>query len=361
MLLREFLREYSTDFSRDFFSTFNIQISIVLVATLICSVALTGLIRGYVLRNKILDIPNERSSHTIPVPRGGGLSIVVIFTFFSFYLDRQHMIPRSLFFALSGGILIAIIGWLDDLISIRPLLRAAVHAAAAVWAVFWLGGLAHFSGVLSHFLGDFLANFVSYFIVVFGIVWCVNLYNFMDGIDGLAGGEGLFISLAAGLVLGGLGIVGMSSLSFGLAATIAGFLVWNWPPAKIFMGDVASGYLGFVFAVLALATTNLNMLPLGFWCVIAAVFLCDATFTLLYRIYRGERWYEAHREHAYQYLVRRGASHKNVTVGILLVNALILFPATYIIFTHISWSFWILAAVLISFLSVWSLIVFRFR
>lgn len=305
------------------------------------SLCLTGLIRCYVIKKNILDIPNNRSSHQIPTPRGGGIAIVILFTLISVLLTWQHLISLPLLYALSGGIIVALMGWIDDIISIPPIWRASAHVLAASWAVYWLH--------LSH-VGFGLMNFP---LAVFMIVWSVNLYNFMDGIDGLAGIEGLFISISAALFLSMLGIVGLSLLCFLLAAAILGFLFWNWPPAKIFMGDVGSGYLGFIFAVLAIATAHLKILPYAFWITILAVFLCDATYTLLYRIFQGKRWYEGHREHAYQRLVQYGLSHKNVTVGVLLVNIFILLPIAHTILHFPLISDWIVIAMLCGFFLVW--------
>lgn len=321
-----------------------ILILIMLTIVFLISILLTGLIRKYVLRKNILDIPNNRSSHCLPTPRGGGMTFVFLFVILSLWLALQHKIPLSLFYALSGGLLVALIGWLDDVISIEPIWRATVHVLAAIWAVYWLGGL-------------FSLGIAGYLLTVIGIVWCINLYNFMDGIDGLAGVEGVFISLCAALALSLLGISGMGLLCFLLAGVIAGFLVWNWPPAKIFMGDVGSGYLGYVFSVLAITTANLNILPLVFWITISAIFLCDATFTTLYRMYKGERWYEAHRKHAYQQLVQYGGDHKTVTIGIFLINLFILLPTASAMLFKPTWRFEMLSMVVIGFFALWVIIV----
>ena len=300
--------------------------------------------RIYVLHKNILDVPNDRSSHLLPTPRGGGVSFSLLFTISSLWLVLQHKIPISLFYALRGGILIAIIGWLDDVISIHAKWRAMMHVVVASWAVYWIGGVSEL-------------GIVGYPLAIVGIVWCINLYNFMDGIDGLASVEGIFISLSAALALSLLGISGISLLCLLLAGIIAGFLVWNWPPAKIFMGDVGSGYLGYVFSVLAIATTNFNMLSLAFWMTIAAVFLCDATFTMLYRLFNGERWYEAHRKHAYQRLVKYGFDHRTVTLGVLFINLFILFPVALVIFLKPHWYFGILSLVIAWLFILWMFIV----
>ncbi|HLB42241.1 MAG TPA: glycosyltransferase family 4 protein [Gammaproteobacteria bacterium] len=318
-----------------------IQILIMLTVIFLMSVMLTGLIRGYVLRKNILDIPNDRSSHRIPTPRGGGISFVLLFNILSLWLMLQHHIPLSLFYALSGGIVIAAIGWLDDVLSIDPMWRMMIHTTMAIWVIYWLGGLPSVGAI------------VGYPLAVICIVWCINLYNFMDGIDGLAGVEGVFISLCAALMLSLLGISGISLLCLLLAGAIGGFLVWNWPPAKIFMGDVGSSYLGYIFSVLAIATANFDMLPLAFWIIIAAVFLCDTTFTVLYRIYNGEHWCEAHCKHAYQRLVQSGMNHRTVTMSIVFINIFILLPIAFTTFYYPTLYFKILSILLVGFFVLW--------
>ncbi|OGT37966.1 MAG: hypothetical protein A3F11_03070 [Gammaproteobacteria bacterium RIFCSPHIGHO2_12_FULL_37_14] len=307
---------------------------------------LTSIVRRYVMLNNMLDIPNERSSHQAPTPRGGGLSIVIIFTLTSAYLAFQNLIPLNLFYALCGGMIIAAIGWIDDVTPTHPLWRAIVHTIAALWAIYWLNGFPYLKW-----------EPFSYFVGVLTVVWCVNLYNFMDGIDGLAGAQGLFISLGAAFALKWIGTPELSILCFFLATTIAGFLTWNWPPAKIFMGDIGSGYLGFVFAVLAISTANMGLLPLSFWCVISAVFLCDATFTVLYRAYCNKPWYKAHREHAYQRLIQGGASHQAVTLSILFVNIFILFPTAYAILSYPQWRIEIVSIGFFGIFALWTAIV----
>ncbi|HLB41651.1 MAG TPA: glycosyltransferase family 4 protein [Gammaproteobacteria bacterium] len=314
-----------------------IQIFITLIIFLI-SIMLTGLIRGFALRKNILDVPNVRSSHHVPTPRGGGISFVFLFNILALWMMLHHKIPISLFYALLGGIVIAGVGWLDDILSVSSMWRAMIHIMIATFAVYCIGGLSNFNVMF------------SYPFAVICIVWCINLYNFMDGIDGLAGVEGLFISLCVALMLGNSGV---GLLCFLFAGAIGGFLVWNWPPAKIFMGDVGSSYLGYIFSVLAIATANLNMLPLTFWIIISAIFLCDTTFTVLYRIYNGERWYEAHRKHAYQRLVQCGISHKIVTMSIYLVNIFILFPIAFTMFYYPSLSFKIVSILLVGFFVLW--------
>jgi Fuc2NAc and GlcNAc transferase len=233
-------------------------------------------------------------------------------------------LPRNLLIALIiGGAAVAMVGLMDDRWKLGAGMRIAVHVAAALWALAWIGGVADLR------LGNLTVEFgwVGYMLGGLGIIWALNLFNFMDGIDGIAASEIAFICCAAallGFIGGGLDAVGAAALTLGAAA--CGFLIWNWPPARIFMGDVGSGYIGYQTALLAIAAARNSPTALLVWCILSGVFVVDATYTLIVRLLRGERVYQAHRTHAYQWLVRHWGSHKRVTVVVILVNLLWLFP-----------------------------------
>ena len=287
-----------------------------LFAVFTLSYMLAGWYRRYALRRDILDIPNARSSHVTPTPRGGGLSFVLSFlgaslAFFLLFPERE-----ALWLALvGGGGMVALLGWLDDRYDLSSGVRFLFQGLAAAWALYWLGGLPELSlGSASLTLGWF-----GYPLAWLGVVWMLNLYNFMDGIDGLTSGQGVIVTTTVGFLL----LAQHPELAFValiLGSAILGFLVWNWPPAKIFMGDVGSGFLGFVFALLAIYSENTGALPLLSWFALFAVFFIDATATLILRTLRGERWYEAHNTHAYQKAVQAGLSHRQVTLTILLIG-----------------------------------------
>jgi Fuc2NAc and GlcNAc transferase len=151
----------------------------------------------------------------------------------------------------------------------------------------------------------------------------INLYNFMDGIDGLAGGQAVLVGLVAAAVSWNAGVPSLAAIALLIAAAAAGFLAWNWAPAKIFLGDVGSGFLGFVFAVIALASELRGTTPLLLWLLLLGVFVFDATLTLTRRVFHGDRWYDAHRSHAYQRAVQAGYSHQQVTTACLTLTALL--------------------------------------
>jgi Fuc2NAc and GlcNAc transferase len=292
-------------------------VAALIVLSGVTSWLIAGRVRRYALERFLLDVPNHRSSHSVATPRGGGLAIATVTLLGAALISVRGLLPARLAIAIvGGGALIAAIGWLADGGGVWASSRALTHVVAAVWAVLWLGGLPALNlggeTVSLGWLGGALA--------VAGIVWATNLYNFMDGIDGLAGGEATMVGAFAGALLLVEGRSDLACAAWIVAAASVGFLAWNWPPAKLFMGDVGSGLLGFLFATLAVASENAGALPLLAWVILTAAFVVDATITLVRRVIRGERWYAAHRSHAYQRAVQAGRSHARVTSSVLLLN-----------------------------------------
>ncbi|MBL3538081.1 glycosyltransferase family 4 protein [Aminivibrio sp.] len=277
----------------------------------------TKLYINYARQKAILDIPNERSSHTLPTPRGGGVVFVALFL--AVILLCPFFFPReaSLWLALSGGgLAVAAIGWIDDRNPLPAWQRLGVHSMAVLWALYHLGGMPSLSmGFASLPLG-----YIGHVLAFIGGVWMINLYNFMDGIDGLAAGEAALVALAGAFLTTGTPV---SVALFALAASVLGFLIWNWSPAKVFMGDAGSGFLGFAFFCFALSTENTNTLPLLTWAVLVSVFAVDATLTLVMRARRRKRLSEAHRDHLYQQFIKAGYPHAAVTGAIFLVTLLL--------------------------------------
>jgi Fuc2NAc and GlcNAc transferase len=299
-------------------------VAVIVVSALAASALLTQLMRAVAAGTGVLDVPNPRSSHGIPTPRGGGVAIVCVMTVAVLLLAARHEVPRQLAWALAaGGLAIALVGLADDHRSLSAVVRLAVHFSAALWALWCLGGLPPLR-IGSHVL---VSGWVGYVLGALGIVWAVNLFNFMDGVDGIAAGEAIFMALAAAaLTLSGAGDPAVALVAFTFAAACGGFLLWNWPPARIFLGDGGSGYLGYVVVVLALAAGQDNPVALWVWLILGGVFFVDATVTLIRRLLRGERVYQAHRSHAYQWLARRWRSHARVSFAVLIVNLVWLLP-----------------------------------
>jgi len=261
-------------------------------------------------------------------------------------------VSRELLIVMTvGGLAVATVGYLDDRHQLSARVRLAVHFGAALWALAWLGGLPPLRfGELTFSFG-----WGGYVLGALGIVWTLNLFNFMDGIDGIATSEAVFI-LCAGSILNVLvaGSSDVPAFAFALAAACGGFLLWNWPPAKIFMGDAGSGYLGYGVAVLALAAARESPVALLVWLILGGLFFVDATVTLARRLARGERVYEAHRSHAYQWLARRWQSHLRVTLLATAINLLWLFPCAYVAATKPQWAGWmVLIALLPITLGAW--------
>jgi UDP-N-acetylmuramyl pentapeptide phosphotransferase/UDP-N-acetylglucosamine-1-phosphate transferase len=286
-----------------------------IAASFFLTVIGVGLFRRWSVARGILDVPNERSSHDSPTPRGGGVVIVlVVLAVFALYGLLSGNTTGWPFIAAS--IVLAIVSWLDDLYSIPFYLRLFVHLAVAVVFVFSVGSFG--SIAIPGFSNPIVFGGYGPLLTVGWIVWMINAYNFMDGIDGIAGIQGV----VAGIAWAVFGIITPSTalVVFGgtLAAVCLGFLVFNWSPAKIFMGDVGSSFLGFAFAVLPLlAITDANIAIKGQFAYAAMAFVwlffADTVITLIRRIFERKRFWNAHREHLYQRMVIAGMSHARVS------------------------------------------------
>ena len=267
-------------------------------------------------RASVLDRPNERSSHAIPTPRGGGIAVIGAALAAWLVLIAAAAAPLSLLAVTAGAAMLALISWLDDLRGLSPAVRFGAQCAAVALGVFALPQGAVFQGWLPAGL-DMAAAALLW-------VWFVNLYNFMDGIDGIAGSEAAAIGI--GLALFAIAGIGNDPALAAPAAIIAaaaiGFLVWNWAPARIFLGDVGSVPLGYLLGFLLLAAASR-----GYWklaLILPLYFLADATITLLRRLLRGERVWLPHREHFYQQAVRRGLGHAAVVRRVIAADAILI-------------------------------------
>lgn len=277
----------------------------------------TRLVLAYLERRAILDQPNERSSHTRPTPRGGGLAVTAILILAGIAFAILWPAARPDLGILIGGMaLLALLSWLDDLMDLSAALRFAGHilVVAAALTLLPSDGLI-FQGLLPPLLDRIAAGLLW--------VWFINLYNFMDGIDGITGVETVAIGLglfALSLLLPGL-LAWQGWLGLSAAAAAFGFLLWNWHPARIFLGDVGSVPLGFLLGGLLLGTA-----AAGQWAaalILPLYYLADASLTLLRRAARGEKVWRAHREHFYQRPVLRGWPHDRIVRPIAAANLLL--------------------------------------
>lgn len=299
-----------------------------LLAVFAVSWVLTLVLRRYALAKSLMDIPNERSSHSVPTPRGGGVAIVISFLLALPVLVGLDLLSPEVLYGLFGsGLLIAIIGFADDHGHIAARWRLLGHFFAAAWVLFWLRGLSPIE--LFDITVD-LGWFGNVLALVY-LVWMLNLYNFMDGIDGLASAEAISVCLGMCLVYWFSGNSDLSWVPLILAAAVAGFMWWNFPPARIFMGDAGSGFLGMVLGGLALWAAWSRPELIWSWLILLGVFIVDSTWTLIRRLLQGQKIYQAHRSHAYQHASRAFSSHKVVTTSVIVLNLVWLLPNAVIV------------------------------
>lgn len=306
----------------------------------------------HALNKGILDRPNARSSHTAPTPRGGGISIVTVSAIIiatallAPSTELADKLPQqSLAALLLGSLIVAAVGFMDDLKSLSNKVRFSTHLLASLAALSLIKPLPSlpFPGMEIQLQGAWLLP------LALGLTWLINLYNFMDGIDGIAATEAFSVLVGASLI-GGLGqqltdYPFPSSLLIMLLAPLLGFLLLNRPPAKVFMGDGCSGFLGMLLGLLAInyaANTSVN---LWCWAILLGVFIVDSGWTLSTRVFTGQKWDQPHRSHCYQILSRKLQSHGKVTLGTAAVNLLWLTPLAFLASLHPNYgAFCLLAA-----------------
>lgn len=288
---------------------------------------------------KLFDRPNERSLHESPVPKTGGIALLIALFAGWMTLLQTFDVPMMFVPVFFAALLVAGISFVDDLMELSPLLRIAVHALAAAILVY--------SGFSIH---DSLAGQLFTFI---SIIWMLNLYNFMDGMDGFAGG----------MTLSGFGFIGLAGfiqgdyffalLSWTVAAASAGFLFKNYPPARIFMGDVGAATLGFLAAAFSLWGIKAGMFDLWFPLLVFSPFVLDATVTLLQRVWRREKVWQAHREHYYQRLALAGLGHKKTVIYEYMLMLAVGISAIAMLYREstvlIGLGSWVIAYVLLAF------------
>jgi UDP-N-acetylmuramyl pentapeptide phosphotransferase/UDP-N-acetylglucosamine-1-phosphate transferase len=275
------------------------------LAVLVAVAAGVSGIRRWAEQRRIVDVPNERSSHTTPTPRGGGLMIVAgTLAGLAFTLSRGAEWPvRQITAFFAAAILVAAVSWLDDLRSLSNRVRIVAHFSAAAIVMFGTGRLLELPG-------PELPSLVSALVTLIWIAGLTNAYNFMDGIDGIAATQGVIAGLA--WIVLAAGSPTTATLALLLAVSSFGFLLHNWPPARIFMGDVGSAFLGFAFAAIPLMPGGRGDLVTA--ALVVWPFVFDTAFTFLRRLRRREAVFSAHRSHLYQRLVIAGMSHRSVTL-----------------------------------------------
>ena len=296
----------------------------IILLAYVLTLAFTASVRRVLVARALLDHPNERSSHKIPVPRGGGWAVVIVLVVGMLLAAHPHKNLALHAGLIIGTVILAIVSWVDDRKGLSPGARLSAHIFAAC-----IGSFA-FAPHAVIFAGH-LPFWFDRAIMIIGWAWFMNLYNFMDGIDGITGVETVSIAFGACLIMTAVGIIDPFPYALTLILTGAslGFLVFNWHPAKIFLGDVGSvplGYLcGFVLLVLAVH---------GAWApalIIPLYYLADSGITLTKRILRGEKFWQAHRQHFYQRAAQR-LGHGKVVIGIIVANLALIIAALLAVF-----------------------------
>jgi Fuc2NAc and GlcNAc transferase len=290
-----------------------------------------GVIR-YGPRFGLLDTPVARSAHVAPKPLGGGAALAAPYFLCVIWFVASAAISESAL-AYLGCLFIVVLGFSDDRWQLSSKVRLPVQFIVSLAAVRAIGVDSVDFGFFS--LSEPLTLSL---LAVLSLVWLSNLTNFMDGIDGIAASQLLVTSLSCVVLLVGLDAAAGESgehdvvltLSVVLAASAAGFLLWNWSPASLFMGDAGSGFIGFALGLLALESLVTQRMAVWSWVLLLGVFIADTAVTLLVRIIRGERWYEGHSQHAYQILSRRLNSHPRVVGGVILINICWLLPLAWV-------------------------------
>jgi Fuc2NAc and GlcNAc transferase len=280
--------------------------------------AFVGMFRWYAENKGMIDMPNARSSHIAPTPRGGGvifsfgwLLLVVVFYYFG-------IVSKAYLWAFSPLLLVAIIGFWDDHHDLSLMTRFFIQCIAALMSLMILG---EGGFLIKPYLNIPLP--LCFLAMGFIMVWMTNLFNFMDGSDGIAATEGIFVFAFAGYMLFKAGGPELGTLAWGMVAMLAGFLTWNWPIARVFMGDCGSCFLGMMISIFALISYQHYQIPLMVWVLLTGAFWFDATITLVRRILAGDNWRKPHKLHAYQRLIQVGWSHQRVLLGLIAVNSIL--------------------------------------
>lgn len=269
------------------------------------SFGLTFLYKRWAKKRTILDFPNERSSHESPVPRGGGIVFIFIFYVAIFTSYALGQLDKKLFLALIPGLVLAAVGFIDDYKSLTPALRMLFQLSCAGVSLYFLGG------AKSPFSDN--PSLLWTVIALIGVIWFINLFNFLDGSDGYASMEAISISL-------GISFFSNSNTLLFLAIAVVGFLYWNWPKAKVFMGDTGSITLGFILAITGIYLNNCNSLNISTFLLLTMLFWFDATVTIIRRIINREKLSMAHNKHIYQRAILGGYSHLKVLVIGIIIN-----------------------------------------
>jgi UDP-N-acetylmuramyl pentapeptide phosphotransferase/UDP-N-acetylglucosamine-1-phosphate transferase len=305
---------------------------ILVTGIMFLSCVFTGLAMWYARRIGMVDHPGERQSHAEIIPRGGGIGIIMALLIASLFLvtDGDGIWGMCV---LPGVVVLAVLGWWDDHVSLPARLRFFIQLAASIYLVACAvnGGWVEGAGSIG--------------LAVFFLVWMTNLYNFMDGSNGMAGLQAVFGGAVLFYLFTISGQHNLALISACVAASCAGFLPWNLGSARVFMGDVGSVSLGFIFGALLIIGVGSQAFSLPVALMVMLVFIIDSTLTLIGRILRGEQWYNAHKQHLYQRLIVQGWSHGRVALFYQAINLVLVLPGIVIAVNYPAVA-WVVASIL---------------
>lgn len=304
-----------------------ISLALVMFTVVACAAAMTAAVRSWAVRRNALVLPSDRCSHTIPTPHGGGIAIASISIILGVLFSWLDWVPDSTMIAfMSLGFVMLALGVWDDFGDVSAKLRLCAHfvvVAIGMWSIPKLPVFSVFGATI-----DSSVAFLLWPLLAVAWVWLINLYNFMDGIDGLAAIQALLLFGGMALNFWFLGYLQWAWICLFILGAVLGFTILNWPPAKIFMGDGGSGFLGFIIGFMMLLSAAQTKVSMWSWIILLTLFIADATTTLIVRFFTGQNVLQAHRLHAYQKLARRAGRHAPVTLGYGAVMLLVLLPVS---------------------------------
>ena len=299
------------------------KIVILIIGLFLISIIGLLIYKKIAINYNLLATINHRTLHSSSIPKGGGVVFSILTVLPVLFAWWKWQLSAEFFWVLGvGGFIAALVGFIDDVKNIRARIKLVVQLFLSSWVVFWL----HENLLLRY---DLLPNYVLILLLLFFMVWIINAYNFLDGIDGLAASGAIFVSSTIAIVLFlNNGTVEIMSVFILLATAVSGFMLFNWPPASIFMGDSGSIFLGYTFGALMLFTVKSGDLSIWNWLVVFGYFFADTTVTQITRVLLVKKWWHAHRSHAYQNLARITGSHLKVTSGVTIYHLFWILPLT---------------------------------
>ncbi len=292
-----------------------------IIPIIACSWVGVFLYKKYAIYIGIIALQNHRTLHDSPIPRGGGIVFSILFILFLLLIWPYLELSNNLFLILGvGGGLASLFGFIDDILNIKARIKLIIQLLLSGLVVYWLY-------LDSLFVGNWVPIYVIIIACLFFMVWMMNAYNFMDGVDGMASSEAIFSSLTLALILFFTNSsVELAPIFILIAATVSGFIIFNWPPATIFMGDAGSVFLGYIFGSLLIFTTFSGTLSVWNWLIVFGCFFADTTVTQIVRVIFIKKWYLAHQSHAYQNFARITGSHLKATRTVTLYNIIWILP-----------------------------------